>query len=219
MIFVPPQLLLTESLKLTVVALQLSVTIGTPVKLVAVLAGHSSVRSGGATIAGAVVSRMVINCVPVAVLPQVSVALQIREINFAPPQLLLTTSLKVTVTFPQPSCAVAIPVFRTFVFAGHSRVRFAGNVSVGGVESRTVIVWVAFVTLPQRSRAVHVRWTTFVPPQLVIVTSLNVTVAVLQPSTAVAIPVLLVLVFAGHSKVRFGGITNAGGVESRTVIV
>jgi hypothetical protein len=73
-------------------------------------------------------------------LPHASVARQIREINFAPPQLLLTTSLNVTVTLPQPSCAVAVPVFRTFVLAGHSKVIFAGNVSVGAVESRTVIV-------------------------------------------------------------------------------
>src|SRR5215510_12355493 len=161
MIFVPPQLLLTESLKLTVVVLQPSETIGTPVTLVVAGVGHSSVTFGGATIVGAVVSRTVINCVPVAVLPQESVALQIREINFAPPQLLLTESLKVTVTFPQPSCAVAVPVLRTFVLAGHSNVMFTGNVSVGAVESRTLIVWTAFVTFPQRSRAVHVRWMTF----------------------------------------------------------
>src|SRR5689334_3349581 len=157
MILVPPQLLLTESLKVSVVALHPSVTLATPVTFVVVVAGQSSVRFGGATMVGAVVSWTVIICVPVAVLPQASVALQIREISLAPPQLLLTLSLKVTVTLPQPSCAVAVPVLRTFVFAGHSKVRFAGNVSVGGVESRTVIVWIAFVTLPQRSRAVHVR--------------------------------------------------------------
>src|SRR5262245_36929327 len=197
MIFVPPQLLLTESVKLTVVVLQPSETVGTPGTLVGAGVGHSSVTFEGATIVGAVVSRTVINCVPVVVLPQASVALQIREISFAPPQLLLTESLKVTVTLPQPSCAVAVPVFRTFVLAGHSKVKFAGSVNVGGVESRTVIVWIALVTLPHRSRAVHVRWITFVPPQLVLVASLSVTVAALQPSTAVAIPVLLVLVFAG----------------------
>jgi hypothetical protein len=60
---------------------------------------------------------------------------------------------------------------------------------------------------------------TFVPPQFVTITSLKVTVAVLQPSVAVALPVLLVLVFAGHSKVRLLGIINLGGIESRTVIV
>jgi uncharacterized protein YsxB (DUF464 family) len=103
MIFVLPQLLLTESLNVTVVALQPSVTVAAPVALVVVVAGHSNVRSGGATIVGAVVSRIVISCVPLVVLPQASVALQIREINFEPPQLLLTTSLKVTVTAPQPS--------------------------------------------------------------------------------------------------------------------
>jgi predicted RecA/RadA family phage recombinase len=60
-IFVPPQLLLTESLKVTAVALHVSVTVGTPVALVLVFPGHSNVKSGGATIVGGVVSRMVIN--------------------------------------------------------------------------------------------------------------------------------------------------------------
>ena len=152
-IFVPPQLLLTESVKLTVVALQPSVTMGTPVALVVVGAGHSKVKSDGATIVGGVVSRIVINWIPLVVLPQASVALHSREINFEPPQILLMLSLNVTVTLPQPSWAVAVPVLRMFVLAGHSKVRFTGSVNVGGVESRTVIVWIAFVTLPQRSRA------------------------------------------------------------------
>jgi hypothetical protein len=60
-IFVPPQLLLTESVKVTVVVLQPSVTLGTPVALVAVDAPHSSVKSDGPTIVGGVVSRIVIN--------------------------------------------------------------------------------------------------------------------------------------------------------------
>lgn len=157
MILVPPQLLLTESVKLTVVVLQPSVTVGTPVALVVVTAGHSSTKSGGAMIVGGVVSRMVINCVPLVVLPQASVARQIREISFAPPQLLLTISLKATVTVPQPSCAVAIPVLSTLVLAGHSKVIFGGKVNAGAIESRTVIVWIRLVTFPQRSRAVQVR--------------------------------------------------------------
>ena len=60
---------------------------------------------------------------------------------------------------------------------------------------------------------------TFVPPQFVTVASLKVTMAALQPSTAVALPVLLVLVLAGHSKVKLGGIINVGAIESRTVMV
>jgi hypothetical protein len=56
MIFVPPQLLLTESLNVSVVALHPSVTLAIPVTLVVVVAGHSSVRFAGATTVGAVVS-------------------------------------------------------------------------------------------------------------------------------------------------------------------
>jgi len=85
------------------VALHPSVTVGTPVTFVVVVPGHSIVRSGGATITGGVVSRIVISCTPLVVFPQVSVALHNREINFDPPQILLTLSLNVTVTLPQPS--------------------------------------------------------------------------------------------------------------------
>jgi hypothetical protein len=82
-------------------------------------------------------------------LPQASVAIQVRAINRAPPQLLLTTSLKVTVTAPQASWEVATPVLVGLVLAGHSRVRLVGITRLGGVMSRTVIVWIAFVLFPQ----------------------------------------------------------------------
>src|SRR4051794_23446769 len=77
----------------------------------------------------------------------------------------------------------------------------------------------AFVLLPHWSTASHLREITLVPPQELLTTSLKLSVAVPQPSWASAIPVLLVVVTAGHSNVRFGGRIREGDIESRTVIV
>jgi hypothetical protein len=56
--------------------------------------------------------------------------------------------------------------------AGHSSVTLAGGVIVGGVVSRTVIIWTALAALPQPSVAVQVRVMTLVPPQLLVRASL-----------------------------------------------
>jgi len=84
---------------------------------------------GGATIIGAVVSRMVINCVAgLRCLPQVSVALQIREINFR-----ATATVADHVAegdghvFRNHPALLPFPCFSAFVLAGHSKVRFAGK--------------------------------------------------------------------------------------------
>src|SRR5229473_1209566 len=80
---------------------------------------------------------------------------------------------------------------------------FAGaQVRVGGVVSRTVMVWMQLAELPQASVAVQVRAMTLVPVQPLVVASLKVTVTWLQVSVAVATPVLLVVVSAGHSRTR-----------------
>src|SRR6266481_3256252 len=156
---------------------------------------------------------------PLVLFPHESVALQLRRMIFVPPQLLLTESVNVTVTAPQPSCAAATPVLLVVVTAGHSSVKLAGRVRVGGVESRTVIVWMPFVMLPQASVAVQVRAMTLVLAQLVVTASLKLTVTAPQPSWAVAAPVLLVVVTAGHSSVKLAGKISVGGMVSRTVIV
>src|SRR5437879_12610856 len=89
----------------------------------------------------------------------------------------------------------------------------------GGVVSRTVMVWMQLLLLPQASVAVQVRATTLVPPQLVVIESLKLRLTELQPSCAVATPVKLVLVLAGHSSTTFVGQVMTGGVVSSTVIV
>src|SRR5258708_39306258 len=123
------------------------------------------------------------------------------------------------VTEPQPSTAVATPVTLVRVSAGHSRTRSPGQVMAGGVVSRTVIVWMQLDLLPQASVAVHVRAMTSVPPQLLVATSLKLKVTAPHPSCAVATPVVLVLVSAGHSNTMLVGQIIVGGVVSRTVIV
>jgi hypothetical protein len=71
-----------------------SVAVATPVTLVPVLdAGHSKVTFGGQVIVGGVVSTTVIVWTQLRLLPHWSVASQVREITFVPPQLLLTESL------------------------------------------------------------------------------------------------------------------------------
>src|SRR6266853_4438467 len=99
-----------------------------PVALVLVLAGHSSTRLAGQVIVGGVVSRTVMVCTHLAVLPQASVAVQVRAMTLVPPQLLVTESLKLMLTELQPSRAVATPVKLVLVSAGHSSTTFVGQV-------------------------------------------------------------------------------------------
>jgi len=95
-----------------------------------------------------------------------------RAITLAPPQVLLTESLKLTVTCPQPSWAVATPVVFVLVSAGQSKTRSAGQIRLGLVLSTTVIVWTQLELFPQPSVAVQVRAITFVPAQLFVTESL-----------------------------------------------
>src|SRR5215216_1113992 len=109
---------------------------------------------------------------PLVALPHESVALQLRSMILVPPQLLLTESVNVTVTDPQPSWEVAMRVLLVVVLAGHSSVKLAGRIKLGGMVSRTVMVCVALVLLPHASVAVHLRAMTLVLRQLVVITSL-----------------------------------------------
>src|SRR6266702_3439197 len=123
-----------------VTALQVSWAVATPVALVVLSAGQSSTRSGGQVMVGLVVSRTMMVCTQLALLPQASVAVQVRKMVSVAPQLLLTESLYVISTALQVSVAVAMPLALVEVSAGHSKVRFDGQVITGRVVSRTVIV-------------------------------------------------------------------------------
>jgi len=81
------------------------------------------------------------------------------------------------------------------------------------------MVWIALVLLPQPSVAIHFRYTILPPPHKFDTVSLEVTIGTLHASCAVATPVELVLVSAGHWRVRFGGMDREGEVVSCTVMV
>ena len=117
-----------------------------PVLFVLVSAGHSSVRLGGQVMVGGVVSRTVIVCTQLVLFPQWSLAVQVREMTFVPPQPVTTLSLKLTVTTPQSSCAAATPVAFVVVLAGHSRTRSGGQVIVGGLTSTSATSMLQLLT-------------------------------------------------------------------------
>src|SRR6266853_764926 len=130
-------------------ALQASVAVAIPLALVVVSAGHSKIRSGGQVTTGLVMSRTVMVCTQLVLLPQASAAVQVQAITFVPPQLLVTESLYRMVTWLQLSWAVATPVALVVVIAGHSRPRSGGQVMDGPVMSRTVIICTQLALLPQ----------------------------------------------------------------------
>src|ERR1051326_2487294 len=106
-----------------VTALHASVAEATPVTFVRVSAGHSRTTLIGQLMVGFKVSWTVMVCTQLALLPQASVAVQVRAITLVPLQFVLTRSVELMVTALQVSCAVAMPVAFVVVFAGHSRTR------------------------------------------------------------------------------------------------
>jgi hypothetical protein len=126
---------LNASTKLMLVTpLQLSVAVARPVRSVVGGSVHSRVMSAGHVITGAVVSLNLIVCWQLTLLPQPSVAVQVRKIVPRPVQLVVPkASAKVmAATALHASAAVATPVL--FVVGGsvHSRVMSAGHVITGG---------------------------------------------------------------------------------------
>ena len=213
-----PQFVVAESAKLSVTPLQASVAVAVPVRFVVGDAGQSIVTSGGHVMTGGVASRTVIFCTQLDRLPQPSLAVHVRVMMRALPQSVVTESAKLTLAPPHVSVAVAVPV--TFVVgeAGQSIVTSGGQLTVGGVESRTVMVCTALVEWPHKSVAVQVREITRALPQFVTVESAKLNANEPQASEATATPALFVDVLAGHSNVTSGGGTRLGAA-SRTVIV
>src|SRR5262245_13646673 len=155
-----------------VTRLHASVAVATPVAFVVVSAGQSRVKFGGQVITGGVMSRTVSVWTQLALLPQRSVAVQVRAMTTVLPQLVVMTSLKVTVAAPQRSVAVAMPLAAVLVSAGQSKVRLVGQVMVGAVMSRTVIICVQLILLPHSSVAVQVRAMVWLTPQPLVTASL-----------------------------------------------
>src|SRR6188768_2355277 len=178
------------------------------------VAGHSIVLSAGSIeITGPDLSATLIVWVAVELLPQWSVAVQVRVC--ATGQVPLMVSTKVSVgAGSQPSVAVGVA---NAGVAGHSIVLEPGRVEITGpVLSATLIVWVAVEVLPQWSVAVQVR--VCATGQVPLMLSAKVSVgAGSQPSVAVGVANAGV---AGHSiVVSAGRVEIAGPVLSATLIV
>ena len=115
---------------------------------------------GQVSIVGLVVSSIVkVLLAEVPVLPQASVEVQWAVITRVPPQPgVLLSSTYVGVDAPlQVSLALApfFQVFKAVVLPApsHSTIWLAGAVTVGGVVSLTVMVWVQVLLWPQESVA------------------------------------------------------------------
>ena len=117
---------------------------------------HSTVDGPGKPLmTGGVVSSTVMTCSAVAVLPQSSVAVQVRVIVYPSghaPAIVASTKVKAGVA--QLSVAVGVAQFGV---AEHSIVEGPGKPLItGGVVSSTVITCDAVAVFPQPSSAVHV---------------------------------------------------------------
>src|SRR5206468_452920 len=177
-------------------------------------AGHSIVLgAGSALITGAVVSATLMDCEAVEVLPQASVAVQVRTCTTG--QVPLLESTKVGVTAPWQA-SIAVGVAKTGV-AGHSIVLGAGSAAItGAVVSATLMVCEAVEVLPQASVAVQVRTCTTGQVPLLESTKVGVT-APWQASIAVGVAKTGE---AGHSIVVGPGRAEiTGAVVSFTVMV
>src|SRR5437879_10397495 len=127
----------------------------------------------------------------VVVLPQASVATQVRVATKVLPQVRLVTVLRTLIVFvPQVSLAVGVPKSSA---TSHSLVWLAGQkVKVGLVVSTVAMVWLQVLVLPQASVATQVRVATKVLPQVRLVTVLR-TLIVFVPQVSLSV---------GLSKVR-----------------
>ena len=200
---------------------QLSVAAAVPVPAAAVAASHSTVTFAGQVMSGAVVSIMVMVWVQLLLLPQSSVAVQVRVMLDAPAQLpaAMLSDKAMTGVLVQLSVAVAEPVSAAAVEASHSRVTLAGQEMSGAMLSVTVIVWTQLPTLPHSSVLDQLREITVSTGQLPEATlSLgNTAVAPSQLSVAVALPDGLTE--APQLTVKLAGQVTSGAVVSTMVIV
>src|SRR5438552_6142504 len=120
---------------------------------------QASTLSAGQVMTGGVVSAKVMCCTQVLMLPQSSVAFQVRSMPGWPVQLAaVPESVKVMVTvWPQLSVAVALPVLAGAVEPPQASTLSAGQVMTGGVVSAKVMCCTQVLMLPQASVAFQVR--------------------------------------------------------------
>src|SRR5262249_44079347 len=139
-------------------------------------------------------------CELIALLPQPSVATQVRVIRLVHPMVLVTV-VTLGVIGPWHRSLALTPLLK-LIGAPHSTVCGPPTPLItGGVVSITVMVWLRLVTLPHPSLAVQVRVITFVQP-MVLVTVTNV--GVIDPWQASTKLGALKLGALGHSMVVSG---------------
>src|SRR5437773_1886692 len=140
---------------------QLSVAVALPVSAGSVESRQSKSLAAGQAITGGVVSAKVMCCTQVLMLPQASVAFQVRSIPGWPVQLAaVAASVKVMVTvWPQLSVAVALPVLAGAVEPPQASTLSAGQVMTGAVVSWTDTVFAQVLehSLPWVTLSVSVR--------------------------------------------------------------
>ena len=132
------------------------------------------VELAGQVMDGAEISRTVIVALQVEVLPQSSVALQIRVFTTGHVPLALVLTTVTSTVWSHASEAVALPQTTA---AGQSIVVLAGQVMDGAVLSLTVIVALQVDVLPQSSVALQILvFTTGHVPLALVLTTVTSTV-------------------------------------------
>lgn len=126
-----------------------------------------------------------------------------------------------TVTPPQLSIAITLPIFGAGIAVAHETEILAGHVRVGTVLSNTVITWAQVAEFPQASVDVYVRVSVKLLGQvMLVVTSAKVTTGVPpQLSDVMTLAGLPGGTALAHCTVTFAGQVIAGGVLSSTIMV
>src|SRR5438093_4487827 len=139
--------------------LQASMALALPVSAGSVEAVQTTLTLAGQVITGPTVSVTVTVWSQVDVLPQLSVAVQVRVMTYLPAQLPgAVTSLWVLLATPlQVSLALALPVSAGSVEAVQTTLTLAGQVITGPTVSVTVMVWSQVDVVRQLVLAVQAR--------------------------------------------------------------
>jgi len=121
-------------------------------------ARHASIKVPGQPMVGGITSSRVIVCTQVLELPQLSVAVHVREMPELPvhPPGVVASEYVMEIERSQLSVAVAKPVLAGSVELPQASVIFGGQLITGAVISCTVIVWLQVTKFPHRSVACQV---------------------------------------------------------------
>jgi hypothetical protein len=166
---------------------------------------------------GGVVSTVAIVWLQVFVLPELSVASQVRVAENVLPQPALVTVLKME-TLTDPHVSLAFGSSKARVPTPHSLVLFPEQVIEGRVVSTKAIVWLQVLELPHASVAAQVRVATNVLPPVMFVSVPTIEI-VAVPHVSLAVGSSKLKVPTPHSLVLFGAQVMEGAVVSMLAMV